>query len=87
MTAPAVNWTDPCQRADASREAFYGLLAGEKAVSTSYLANGVSREVRFGQADLAALERELRLARAALRRRRHRAEAHQHVLLQHSKGL
>ena len=63
MTAPRrPDWTDPCQRADALREAFYALLAGEKAVSTSYMANGVSREVRFGQSDLATLERELRLA-------------------------
>lgn len=60
-TAP-VEWSDACQRADALRVAYYSLLSGRLASSVAYLANGVSREVRFAQSDRAALLVELRAA-------------------------
>lgn len=60
--ATAVDWLDPCARADALRVAYFALLSGQLASSVSYMTNGVTRETRFSQTDRAALLMELKAA-------------------------
>ena len=60
-----VDWLgEPCLRADVLRRAYYGLLSGQLAVETEYVANGVQRRVRYSQVDISRLEMELRAADA-----------------------
>jgi hypothetical protein len=88
MTMPALpDWTDACQRAEALRRALYSILSGQQAVKTEYMANGVSRSVRFAQTDLAALERELRLAEQLCANGGVPARRVHTVLLSTSKGV
>lgn len=51
----AIDWTDPCARADALRRAYYEIVAtgGAKRIRFS------DREVWFSQAELATLKAEL----------------------------
>jgi hypothetical protein len=80
------DWADACQRAEALRTAYFALLSGRQTTSTRYAANGVEREVRFAASDLAALERELRLAEAECLNGGAAARRIHTVLLQTSKG-
>jgi hypothetical protein len=60
--ALAVDWTDACERADALRSAYFRIIAGAQESEVEYLANGVTRRVRYSQSDLDRLETELRVA-------------------------
>ena len=86
MTAP-VAWQDPCVRADALREAYFALLAGQGTAEATYSANGVSRSVSYAKTDLAALERELRAAEAECANGGVPTRRIHTVLLQTSKGV
>jgi hypothetical protein len=56
------NFTDPCLRAQELRRAFLALISGQHAYEVTYLSNGVTRTLRFSQADLSRLEIEMRAA-------------------------
>lgn len=63
--AGVVDWTDPCARAGALSEAYFGLLSGAKAVRVRYRSgNNVEEDVQFQTVDLARLEREMNAAKA-----------------------
>jgi hypothetical protein len=63
MPAPhPVEWWDACARAEALRDAYFNLLSGQLASEVEFLANGVTRRVRYSQTDLARLETEWRAA-------------------------
>jgi hypothetical protein len=55
----AVDWTDPCQRANALRGAYYALISGS---SESLIRNSTpegDQEVRYARADIGTLKAEL----------------------------
>lgn len=53
----AIDWTDPCARADALREAYYALLSGSKEQEVTYQDSGTMRRVVYAsnKVDLSAL--------------------------------
>jgi hypothetical protein len=53
---------DPCVRAEGLRRAYLALISGQQAYEVEYLANGVTRRLRYSQADLSRLESEWRAA-------------------------
>ena len=59
-----IDWTDPCQRAETLRRAYYRLVSGQQESEVEYQANGVTRRVRYSQADLSRLFDETRAAEA-----------------------
>lgn len=64
----AVDWTDPCARATALREAYYALVQGGE--TQVRVRNGEhEQEVRYGAASLATLKRELAQAEAECARK------------------
>lgn len=58
----AVDWTDPCQRANALRGAYYTLLSGQQEIEIRTRTLDAEEVVRFAPADMARLEAELRAA-------------------------
>lgn len=60
----AVDWTDPCARATALRNAYYALLSGgqEQEIRTRTL--DAEETVRFAPVDIGQLTTELRAAEA-----------------------
>lgn len=59
----AVDWTDACARAAALREAYFALVQGGETMVR--VRNGEhEQEVRYGQANMTTLLRELRIAEA-----------------------
>lgn len=58
----AVDWTDPCARASALREAYFGLISGQVESLIRYRGPEGEREVRFPAARLEILKQELREA-------------------------
>jgi hypothetical protein len=59
------DWSDPCQRFTALSDAYYQLIAGGKAASVEYSANGVQRKVTFSFANISALRRAMLSAQDA----------------------
>lgn len=60
-----IDWSDPCARADVLRTAYYELISGRQAYEIAYVANGVSRTVRYSVIDMKLLLQELRDAEVA----------------------
>lgn len=61
----AVDWTDPCARAAALREAYFALLSGGMETLIRVKGPDGERESRYAQADLTALKREMEAAEDA----------------------
>src|SRR5262249_18569308 len=57
-----VDWTDPCARAAALREAYFDLLAGRSAAVIRYRQLEHEREVRYRPIDRSVLLLELKAA-------------------------
>ena len=57
-------WLDPCQRYQALRRAYMMMLSGQQTNQIRYVANGVEREVRYGNISMSELRKEMELARA-----------------------
>ena len=60
----AVDWTDPCARATALREAYFALVSGDRESLIRTRTGEGEREVRFQAANLDTLKRELTAAEA-----------------------
>lgn len=60
--AGAIDWSDPCQRAQALHDAYMRLVSGEQESEVTYQANGVLRRVRYAAVSMSALLNELRAA-------------------------
>ncbi len=60
----AVNWTDPCARAEALRGAYFALVSGQSEQTVRFRSNDAEQEVRFQAANLDVLRTELRAAEA-----------------------
>jgi hypothetical protein len=61
----AIDWTDPCQRAAALRNAYYDLLSGSMETLVRNKGPDGERESRYAQADIARLKAELDAAEEA----------------------
>lgn len=59
-----IRWDDPCVAAQELNAAYYRLLTGQQESEVTYLANGVTRTVRYSQVNMTALIGELRNAEA-----------------------
>ncbi len=59
-TSTEADWENPCERADVLKAAFYRLLAGQQEMEVEYLANGVTRRIKYSQSDINALQAEIR---------------------------
>jgi len=55
----AVDWTNPCDRANALRGAYYALISGASESLIRHSTSEGDQEVRFVRADLARLKAEL----------------------------
>jgi hypothetical protein len=64
MTTP-VDFTDPCQRADALRTAYYTLISGANESLIRFKGPNGEQEVRFSPANIDALKAEFQAAEAA----------------------
>ena len=60
--AEHIDWNDPCARAEALWQAYNRLISGSQESDVSYSANGVTRRVRYGTANLDRLLNEIRAA-------------------------
>lgn len=60
--ATSPNWSDPCERAAALWEAYNRLISGQQESDVTYMANGVTRRVRYSTASLDRLLNEIRTA-------------------------
>jgi hypothetical protein len=60
-----VDFTDPCQRADALRTAYYSLLTGALESLVRFRGPNGEQEVRFVPSNMDALKQELQSAEAA----------------------
>jgi hypothetical protein len=58
----AIDWPDPCARAETLRSAYYRLLSGTQEMEVAYTANGVERRVKYSQGNLEILRTELAAA-------------------------
>lgn len=61
----AVDWTDPCARAAALREAYFALISGQSEWLVRYRGPEGEREVRFQNTNIEVLRSELRDAETA----------------------
>lgn len=63
----AVDWSDPCARYAALRDAFYNLLTAGSGAETLIRTRGPEgeQEVRYGKHDLAILQTEMNAAKVA----------------------
>lgn len=61
MTTP-VDWSDPCARAAALREAYFSLLSGGQEAEIRTRTLDAEEMVRFARADLNTLRSEMRRA-------------------------
>jgi hypothetical protein len=57
-----MNWDDPCARADALWAAYNRLISGQQESDVTYSANGITRRVRYSNANLDRLLNEIRAA-------------------------
>ena len=57
-------WDDACLTYKRLRNAYYRLISGSQEEEVEYLANGVTRRVRYGKTDLTALENAMNQAQA-----------------------
>lgn len=57
-----VDWTDPCARAVALRDAYFALISGGAVTMIKTAAGGGEREVRYSKADLATVRSEMQTA-------------------------
>lgn len=60
----AVDWTDPCARALALRNAYYALISGEGEQLIRQRGPETEREVRFAKTNIELLKSELAAAEA-----------------------
>ena len=60
--AEQIDWSDPCARAEALWDAYNRLISGQQESDVTYTANGVTRRVRYGTANLDRLLNEIRAA-------------------------
>ena len=60
----AVDWLDPCARAVVLREAYMGLISGEREQSVRITNGDHVSDVAYSKVDLATLRGELRQAEA-----------------------
>lgn len=60
-----VDWTDPCAKALALRNAYYSLLSGAMESLIRHSTSEGDQEVRYARADLGALKTELDSAEVA----------------------
>jgi hypothetical protein len=58
----AVDWTDPCARANALRGAYYALISGSSESLIKHSTTEGDQEVRFARADLGTLKVEMAAA-------------------------
>jgi len=56
------DWTNPCQRAAALRDAYYRVLSGQHEIEIEVRAGEGGQVVKFGKADLARLKAEWQAA-------------------------
>lgn len=61
----AVDFSDPCQRANALRDAYFSLISGANESLIRYKGPNGEQEVRFGQGKVELLKAELQSAEAA----------------------
>lgn len=59
-----MNWNDPCERAQYLWDAFNRIISGQQESDVTYMANGVTRRVRYAQANLSMLQNAIREAEA-----------------------
>jgi hypothetical protein len=59
MPVPPVDWTDPCARAAALRDAYFNIVKGGSVSLIRTRAAGGEREVRFQKGEQALLRTEL----------------------------
>jgi len=59
-----IDWTDPCARAAALRDAYYALISGGKPIEVSYQDGGTERSVKYSSTklDMSRLWAEYRAA-------------------------
>jgi len=57
-----INWQDPCARAEALWDSYNRLISGQQESDVTYQANGVTRRVRYGAANLDQLRSAIREA-------------------------
>jgi hypothetical protein len=57
-----IDWSEPCERAEALRDAYNRLISGQQESEVTYTANGVNRHVRYSQASLDRLLNAIREA-------------------------
>jgi hypothetical protein len=58
----AVDWTDPCARATALRDAYYRVVSGEREIEIVTRTADAEERVRFSSVDLQALKAEWQAA-------------------------
>lgn len=58
----AVDWTDPCARAIALRDAYYRALSGDQEIEIEARSGDGYEHVKFNKADLTRLEAEWKRA-------------------------
>lgn len=56
---PAVDWSDPCARAEALRKAYFELISTGGVTLIKQKAGGGEEEARYGKTDREALRREM----------------------------
>lgn len=54
----AVDWSNPCSRATALRDAYYNLISGQQEVEIIAKSNDGEQMVKFAKADLTTLKAE-----------------------------
>lgn len=67
MMADPVDWTDPCARAAALREAYFNIIKGGSVSLVRTRAAGGEREVRFAKSEQSTLRTEMWAAEDACR--------------------
>jgi hypothetical protein len=60
----ATNWDDPCQVAQALKQAYYQLTSGNKVASITYQSMGVTRTTSFSVGNLRELKQAMTQAEA-----------------------
>jgi hypothetical protein len=85
--AASVDWSDPCARAVALRDAYFRLVSGQQESVVRYQANGTEREVRYQSADHAALHDAWREAERTCQAARGRPARPNTIRVATSKGV
>jgi hypothetical protein len=61
----AIDWTNPCQRAQALRDAYFALISGQQESLIRHSTSEGDQEVRFTRADVEKLKAEMVAAEEA----------------------